>query len=179
MKNRVEIARKLLAEDGVMVIQCDDNEIFHLKVLLDEVFKKSPKGKSNFVQMVEVRANEGAANEYQNPFMPKNCEYLLIYAKNYDAKKYKPVWIESHIDSAYSKILLNPQEKDFHKWEVGTVKEEYLKTAIVTKCDNPSCDTLLLNNLPNAPLAYDSGPYALSPTNTGASLPSYNYPSTY
>jgi hypothetical protein len=38
---------------------------------------------------------------------------------------------------------------------------------------------LLLNNLPNAPLAYDSGPYALSPTNTGASLPSYNYPSTY
>jgi adenine-specific DNA-methyltransferase len=142
MKNRVEIARKLLAEDGIMVIQCDDNELFHLKVLLDEVFKKSPKGKSNFVQMVEIRANEGAANEYQNPFMPKNCEYLLIYAKNYDAKKYKPVWIESHIDNAYSKILLNPKEKDFHKWEVGTVKEEYLKTAIVTKCDNPSCDTL-------------------------------------
>jgi adenine-specific DNA-methyltransferase len=38
--------------------------------------------------------------------------------------------------------LLNPQEKDFHKWKVGTVKEEYLKTVIVTKCDNPSCDTL-------------------------------------
>ncbi len=142
MKNRVEIARKLLTEDGIMVIQCDDNELFHLKVLLDEVFKKSPKGKSNFVQMVEIRANEGAANEYQNPFMPKNCEYLLIYAKNYDVKKYKPIWIESHIDNAYSKILLNPEEKNFHKWKVGTVKEEYLKSAIPTKCDNPSCDPL-------------------------------------
>lgn len=142
MKNRVEIARKLLREDGVMVIQCDDNELFHLKILLDEVFKKSPSGKSNFIQMVEVRANVGAANEYQNPFMPKNCEYLLIYANNYDARKYKATWVESEIDNAYNKIVLNPQEKDFRKWEVGSVKSEYLATAKVHKCENASCDPI-------------------------------------
>jgi adenine-specific DNA-methyltransferase len=38
MKNRLEIARELLREDGVMLISCDDNEQAYLKVLMDEVF---------------------------------------------------------------------------------------------------------------------------------------------
>lgn len=44
MKNRLEIARDLLREDGVIFVQCDDNEQAYLKVLMDEVF-----GRDNFV----------------------------------------------------------------------------------------------------------------------------------
>lgn len=44
MKNRLEIARQLLAEDGVIFVQIDDNEQAYLKVLMDEVF-----GRENFV----------------------------------------------------------------------------------------------------------------------------------
>jgi adenine-specific DNA-methyltransferase len=127
MRNRIEVATKLLAEDGVFVIQIDDNQLAELKLLCTEIFKKSPSGKSNFVQYVEVKANVGAANEYQNPFMPKNCEYLLVFARNYDKRTYKPIWIKSEVDSAYSKIILNPTEKDFHKWQVGSVKNEFEK----------------------------------------------------
>jgi adenine specific DNA methylase Mod len=40
MKNRLEVAKELL-EDGVIFVQCDDNEYRkHLKVLLDGVFWK-------------------------------------------------------------------------------------------------------------------------------------------
>ena len=55
-----------------------------LKVLMDEIFNM-PHGKSNFI-ICQIKANVGAANEYQNPFMPKNCEYGLYMLKNMKKK---------------------------------------------------------------------------------------------
>lgn len=40
MKNRLEIAKKLLADDGSIYVQLDYNEVHYCKVLLDEVFGK-------------------------------------------------------------------------------------------------------------------------------------------
>ena len=127
MKNRLEVAKYLLSDDGIIFVQIDDNELAYLKILMDEIFDKTPDAKSNFVQYVEIKVNVGAAQEYQNPFMPKNCEYGLIYAKNYRKRKYKPVWIKSDVDKAYNKIILNPQEKDFRRWKIGNVMQEFIK----------------------------------------------------
>ncbi len=38
MKNRLEVAREFLRDDGVIFVQCDDNEQAYLKVLMDEIF---------------------------------------------------------------------------------------------------------------------------------------------
>ena len=38
MKNRLEVAKALLRDDGVIFVQCDDNEQAYLKVLMDGVF---------------------------------------------------------------------------------------------------------------------------------------------
>ena len=122
METRLVIAKELLSENGLIFISIDDNEFFNLKILLDKIF-----GNENLVQVVEVKSNEGAANEFQNPFMPKNCEYGLIYAKDYRKREYKPIWTERDWDKAYNKILLNPNEKDFSKWEIGTVNNELKK----------------------------------------------------
>ncbi len=40
MKNRLEIAKKLLSDDGSIIVQADWNEIHYLKVLLDSVFER-------------------------------------------------------------------------------------------------------------------------------------------
>ncbi|QQH23792.1 site-specific DNA-methyltransferase [Mycoplasmopsis bovis] len=40
MKNRLELAKRLLRDDGVIFVQCDDNEQAYLKVLMDEIFAK-------------------------------------------------------------------------------------------------------------------------------------------
>lgn len=40
MKNRLEAARELLRDDGVIFVQCDDNEQAYLKVLMDEIFER-------------------------------------------------------------------------------------------------------------------------------------------
>ena len=127
MKNRLEVARDLLSEDGIIFVQIDDHELSYLKVLMDEIFNRRSEEKSNFVQYIEIKANVGAAQEYQNPFMPKNCEYGLIYAKNYKKRKYKPIWVKSKVDRVYNKIILNPQEKNFRKWKIGKVLDEFIK----------------------------------------------------
>ena len=38
MKSRLGVAKELLRDDGVIFVQCDDNEQAYLKVLMDEVF---------------------------------------------------------------------------------------------------------------------------------------------
>src|SRR5699024_2659818 len=41
MQNRLSIAYKLLKEDGVIFVHCDDNEQAYLKVLMDKIFEES------------------------------------------------------------------------------------------------------------------------------------------
>lgn len=38
MKDRLQLARELLSDDGAIFVQCDDNEQAYLKVLMDEIF---------------------------------------------------------------------------------------------------------------------------------------------
>lgn len=57
MKNRLEIARELLRDDGVIFVQCDDNEQAYLKVLMDEIF-----GRENFVNCIVWKRRGGSAN---------------------------------------------------------------------------------------------------------------------
>ena len=47
MSKRLEIARKLLSEDGAIFINIDDNEHAQLKLLCDEIF-----GESNFLTSI-------------------------------------------------------------------------------------------------------------------------------
>lgn len=73
MKNRLEVARELLTDDGVIFVSCDDNEQAYLKVLMDEVF-----GLTNFVSTVTV-ATDARTRSYEA--LSKTHEFILIYAK--------------------------------------------------------------------------------------------------
>jgi len=73
MKNRLDIAKVLLRDDGVIFVQCDDNEQGHLKVLMDEVFDK------NLISNSVVIINRGG-RDYGG--IARTHEYILIYSKN-------------------------------------------------------------------------------------------------
>lgn len=81
IRPRLQLLNKLLSDDGVIFIQISDEEQAYLKVLCDEVF-----GRSNFVNMVSVNMKNiaGASGGGEDKRLKKNCEYILIYAKNYD-----------------------------------------------------------------------------------------------
>ena len=73
MRNRLEAANEFLREDGVIFVQCDDNEQAYLKVLMDEVF-----GSQNFISNSVVVINR-SGRDYGS--IARTHEYLLIYAK--------------------------------------------------------------------------------------------------
>ncbi len=75
MKNRLEVARELLREDGVIFVQCDDNEQAYLKVLMDEVF-----GRENFVATLVWRKKYGGGKGSR--FFVDMHEYINCYAIN-------------------------------------------------------------------------------------------------
>ena len=72
---RLKLAKDLLAEDGVIFISIDDNEVENLKKMCSEVF-----GQINFVGMLSVENNpKGRKN---STFISVSSEYCLIFAKN-------------------------------------------------------------------------------------------------
>jgi len=74
MKNRLEVSRELLSDDGFIFISCDDNEQAYLKILCDEVFQSE-----NFVSQIIVQSNK-RGQTYKE--IAKTHEYLLVYAKS-------------------------------------------------------------------------------------------------
>ncbi|MBZ7940384.1 site-specific DNA-methyltransferase [Campylobacter molothri] len=74
MKNRLEIAREFLRDDGAIFVQCDDNEQAYLKVLMDEIF-----GRENFVGTIITKSTPNA-RDYGH--FGKTHEIIHVYAKN-------------------------------------------------------------------------------------------------
>ncbi|MGL2630096.1 DNA methyltransferase [Helicobacter pylori] len=109
MKNRLEAAREFLSDDGVIFVQCDDNEQAYLKVLMDEIF-----GRENFVASlhVELSATQGmkvASAKKGN--IVKNAEYILIYSKNYGEFSFiRSLYVAKEWDEHYS-IYIDPKTK--------------------------------------------------------------------
>ncbi len=101
MENRLELARKLLNNKGVMFVSIDDNEQAYLKTLMDEVFNG---GGDNFVNCLAVKLKNiaGASGGGEDKRIKKNIEYVLIYSKNYEILNvFNPVYdsreLYSHI----------------------------------------------------------------------------------
>lgn len=101
MKNRLEVGQLLLDKDGVIMLQCDDNEMAYLKVLCDEIF-----GRDAYISTfnLQVRYADKSLNE-KSDFQPVN-EYVLIYKKNKDGvlKPNKP-YEEYSLDSFCFEIV--------------------------------------------------------------------------
>lgn len=74
MKERLQIARKLLADDGVIFISIDEYEFAQLKILCDEIF-----GEDNFVENFIWVKN---STKNLSKTTSTNHEYVLCYAKN-------------------------------------------------------------------------------------------------
>lgn len=78
IKKRLELAKKLLSDRGVIFISIDDNEQARIKVLCDE---KSLFGENNFLgQLILKTATDNNPSQISTEH-----EYMLCYAKNHDS----------------------------------------------------------------------------------------------
>lgn len=74
MRDRLEIIKRLLVDDGSLWITIDDNEAHYLKVLCDEVF-----GRGNFIANAIWEKRTSRENRRVFSF---NHDHLFIYSKN-------------------------------------------------------------------------------------------------
>ena len=79
MRERFEILRRLLQQDGTLFCHLNDDEMAYCKVLLDEIF-----GRGNFLNQVSVKMKQtaGASGGGEDKRLKKNIEYILIYARD-------------------------------------------------------------------------------------------------
>nr|WP_278773585.1 site-specific DNA-methyltransferase [Limosilactobacillus mucosae] len=112
MKNRLEIMKQLLSQDdGIICVQCDDNEQAYLKVLMDELF-----GRESFMSTITVQMSQptGFKMKHVDVRLPKLKEFILVYKMNPNShinivKKQKSKW-----DSEYKNILLGISKEEMY-----------------------------------------------------------------
>lgn len=124
MRKRLILLRELLSEEGTIWIQIDDEEQAYLKVLCDEVF-----GRGNFVNMISVNMKNiaGVSGGGEDKRLKKNCEYILIYAKDYSLLPlFNGPYIYTEISDLvqqyaeegkswkYTSVLVEPGEKEYY-----------------------------------------------------------------
>ncbi|PAD76378.1 site-specific DNA-methyltransferase [Paenibacillus campinasensis] len=123
MDERLRLARDLLTEEGALFIQISDIELAQLKLLCDDVF-----GENNFLNIISVNMKNiaGASGGGEDKRFKKNCEYILIYAKNYSAlpifngayvytemSELIKTYIEEGVSWKYTSVLLYEGDKEY------------------------------------------------------------------
>ncbi len=89
MRNRLEIAKQLLSDDGLIFVQIDDNEQAYLKVLMDELFDRE-----NFINSIIWKRtfSHGDSGQGAN-HLGRLHDVILLYKKS-DQGKLNNVYTE-------------------------------------------------------------------------------------
>ncbi|MDY0071259.1 MAG: site-specific DNA-methyltransferase [Thauera sp.] len=106
MRDRLEIIRRLLADDGSLWITIDDNEAHYLKVLCDEIF-----GRANFVSNVVWRSSDNSNNDAKTFSVDHN--HMLVFSK-------EPGWLSNKLDAEEKRShFKNPDNDPRGPWFDG------------------------------------------------------------
>ena len=86
MYPRLKLLHRLLADDGVIFVSLDDNEISSFRLMMDEIF-----GKGNFITTITWKSRAKPSNTGDAKLKPQNdAEYIAVYKKT-DYPKFKLV----------------------------------------------------------------------------------------
>jgi len=110
MKNRLEAAKRLLRDDGVIFVQCDDNEQAYLKVLMDELMERK-----NFISNIIWQKKFSPQNNTK--WLSDNHDFILLYAKNKDIWRANLLPRNDAMDARYK----NPDNDERGVWTSGDI----------------------------------------------------------
>lgn len=106
MKNRLEVSKTLLSNDGTIWISVGTDGQHYLKVLLDEIF-----GAENFVSDISWQKTYSPRNDSQG--ISNEVESILVYSKN-------PSWSPNRLPRTdkMNKVYKNP-DNDVSLWRIS------------------------------------------------------------
>ena len=117
MRDRLFLLRRLLRNDGVIFVQINNEELYYLRILLDEVF-----GRKNFLQVVTIESATTASYRAINLCPVTVSEYILIYAKEKNKFSGNVVYVKDNYSDDYGSYIEN-LEKENDKWKIVSLDE--------------------------------------------------------
>lgn len=105
MYPRLQLLKELLRDDGAIFISIDDNEVHHLRMLMDEIF-----GQENFVTSIAWHKRVSPANDAQ--FFSTDHDHVVVYSRN------KEIWRPNRLarDEEQLSYYQNPDNDERGDW---------------------------------------------------------------
>ena len=115
--NRLLLTKELLSESGSVFVQISDENVHHVRELLDDVF-----GPQNMVSQIFYKKTTGAGSPNELLAPASVGDYVLWYAKDKEKYKFRPLFKEKTFggegSSAYKKIeLADGTRMSISEWE--------------------------------------------------------------
>ena len=111
LRDRLLLARELLSDSGSVFVQISDENLHHVRELMDEVF-----GTSNFCCLIPFRKRQGRTSSSKLP--EQTHDFLLWYCRDAPKLKYRQLYIEKNMvnlelfyDKDEKRIPLTDNEK--------------------------------------------------------------------
>ncbi|XWW48531.1 site-specific DNA-methyltransferase (plasmid) [Fibrella sp. USSR17] len=125
MYPRLVLLNKLLDNQGAIFVSIDDNELYDLKLIMDEIF-----GANNFVTNVIWRKNYAPKSSAK--YFSGDHEYLLVYAKKIEDWVINPMPRTEKQDKAYK----NPDNDPRGLWRPNNLaaRNFYSKGSYTIQC---------------------------------------------
>ena len=124
MERRLRIARRLLRNDGCIMISINENELFVLKLLMDEIF-----GEDNYLTTMSVKVRHEDRILKGDKDFHEVTEYLLFYRKSSEFKIAKRIEDNTALDEYRFQVIEktdNPEERLYDGKKVHVFKpDEY------------------------------------------------------
>lgn len=127
-KNRLQIAHKLLSNDGTICVMIDHNELPYCMAILDEIF-----GKKNLRNIITVKRGSVTGAKVINPGVVNLSDYALIYSKS---SKWEPnrVYRSKSRDDRYNSFIDN-FEDDYQFWQTIPLTDAFADSRQIKKKD--------------------------------------------
>jgi adenine-specific DNA-methyltransferase len=146
MMPRLKLLRELLSEDGVIFVSIDDNEVHHLRMLMDEVF-----GEGNFITNF-IWKKKSTSTNVRGTQLSSLTDYVVCYGKTKEVKlnprvrpretrqylyedeegKYRTTIIEKKHAGSYEResmrfSILGVFPRNGKRWQIGEEKARELE----------------------------------------------------
>lgn len=114
LRDRLLLSRDLLTDSGSIFVQISDENMHHVRELMDEVFEKE-----NFVSVITFTKTTG----FGSAFIDSVADFILWYAKDKERLKYRQLYLAKKIGdegaSSYNYIEeANGKRKSYRKDEI-------------------------------------------------------------
>ena len=95
MVPRMKLLREFLNEDGTIFVSIDDNEVHHLRMIMNDIF-----GEDNFITMISWQRKKESANDSKN--ISVKAEYVVVYSKSELSQLRLLPLSEEYVDTSYN-----------------------------------------------------------------------------